>query len=237
MRKLQISIGMAVLLMGVVGTTHAAPFYWDATAQNQHDVQADMLRLTADVFQPNTVGSVIEGTLDFSNMELDGVMVLGLVDKNLQDTGGNTYHSGAYAYFHRNSATTLRWGSWGGGRTLNHEIISDYQDIVPFSLVIKDGVMEVSALGSTSSDSYGNVKIRNDAGTYPWDEFEFGAYLSADLWAPTPLVSSVSFSVTADQWTNTDFAVAHLPEPGTMALLGIGLAGCAAKVFRRRRSA
>ena len=237
MRRIQISMGAAILLLGFAGATYAAPVYWDTTAQNQPDVRSDLLRLTTDVFNPNTLGTVIEGTFDFSEMQTGGVMVLGLVDKNLQDTGGNTYHSGAYAYFHKNTDTTLRWGPWDGGARLNQQIIIDYQDIVPFSLVLKEGLMEMSVLGHNVSDSYGDVKIRNDAGSYPWDEFQYGAYLSADLWAPTPPVSSVSFSITADHLTSPDLAVAFLPEPGTIALLGIGLAGCAAKVFRRRRSA
>jgi len=184
------------------------------TAYSWSDTVTGYYQQTTDVyFNPNAVGTTISGTIDLKSMETGDVELFGLIDKKQYDDGGSVWQSGAYIYLYK-TATDVKVGTSdgniGGEITANATFVGAV-DSVDFSMYIYNGQIELtsSLFAGTKTSSYGTVKTYNNAYGYSWDEFEYGAYLGGCVWPE----STVSFDVTA---TNA------VPEPATLALLGLG---------------
>ncbi len=188
----------------------------------------DYTRWTSEVFMPNTTPVLIEGWVELTSLTSGGAIMVGLLDKQWVDGGSSGYMGGAYAYFANVGVNRVgpSDGNFGG------EIVDTFVDLVrnpggpnlvPFSMLISAGSIEVTLGVDTLTDTYGVIKAVNSTTAYAWDEFQYGAYLGIDLWAPS---GSVTYSLTA-----TEQATDSVPEPTTLALLTLG--GLA--LLRRRR--
>ena len=194
----------------------------------------DYTRWLGETFTPNTTPVTIQGWVELSNLTSNGAIMVGLLDKQWIDGGNSGYMGGAYAYFAR-SGDNFRIGPSDGN--LGGEIVDTFitepvdpagPNQIDFSMVINAGTIELTVLGSTLTDDYGVVKDMNSTTAYSWDEFEYGAYLGADLWSPS---GSVDYHLEASQPGE-----ALIPEPSTLGLLSIGAVGLLL-AFRRRFSA
>jgi len=190
----------------------------------------DYTRWTGETFTPNTTPVLIEGSLNLTSLTSGGAIMVGLLDKQWVDGGNSGYMGGAYAYFANLGNTTLRIGPSDGN--LGGEIVQTFVDLpwdpagpnlIDFSMLIDAGSIKLTVGSDTLVDAYGDIKAMNSTTAYPWDEFQFGAYLGADLWSPG---GSVAYSLTATQ-QGADV----IPEPGTASLFAVALA----TLLRRRR--
>ena len=210
-----ITILALTLTLGVVTNAQASLFSWSDTVTGYYHQTTDAY------FNPNTDGTTISGTIDLTNMADGDVETFGLIDKKQFDDGGSVWQSGAYIYIYK-TATDVKVGTsdgnLGGEITTDATFVGDVSS-VDFVMTIYNGQIELtsSLFAGTKTRTYGTVKTLNNAYGYAWDEFEYGAYLGGCVWPE----STVGFDVTA---TNA------IPEPTTMALLGLG-----ALVFRKRK--
>lgn len=193
----------------------------------------DYTRWTSETFTPNTTPVLIEGSLELTNLTQNGAIMVGLLDKQYVDDGNSGYMGGAYAYIANIGNTKFRIGPSDGN--LGGEIVQTYVEVprdpagpnlLDFSMIIHAGSIELKVFADTVMDTYGEIKDMNSTTAYSWDEFEFGAYLGADLWSPN---GSVAYSLTATQ-EGEDV----IPEPVTAMTFGAALAGLAAWSRRRR---
>jgi len=194
----------------------------------------DYARWTGETFTPNTPPVTIQGWVELSNLISNGAIMVGLLDKQWIDDGHSGYMSGAYAYFAR-AGDNFRIGPSDGN--LGGEIVDTFMTVpanptgpnqIDFSMVINAGTIGLTVLGTTLTDDYGVVKDMNSTTAYSWDEFQYGAYLGADLWSPD---GSADYHLEASQ-PGPEGPV--IPEPASMLLLGVGLFGLAGSVLRRR---
>jgi hypothetical protein len=191
-------------------------------------------RWTGETFTPNTDPVTIEGWVELSSLDSGQAIMVGLLDKQWVDGGNSGYMGGAYAYFANIGGTTFRIGPSDGN--LGGEIVQTYVEVpkdpsgpnqIDFSMLINAGTIELTAGGGTRTDTYGVIKAMNSTTAYTWDEFEFGAYLGADLWG-----NSVDYHIVASQ----PGGQVPIPEPSTflvwslLAALGLGTAA-----YRRKR--
>lgn len=196
----------------------------------------DYTRWTGETFTPNTDPVTIEGSVELSNLTQNGAVMIGLLDKRWVDDGHSNYMGGAYAYIANIGDTRFRIGPSDGN--LGGEIVQTYVEVprdpngpnlIDFSMVINAGTIDLTVGADTRTDTYGVIKDMNSTDAYPWNEFEFGAYLGADLWSPN---GSVDYHLEASQ----PGGEAIIPEPSTfliwslLAALGIGTAA-----YRRKR--
>ncbi len=187
-------------------------------------------RNTSVAFDPNNSPVTLTGWVDVSGLSVGSAVFLGLVDKARLEIPASTFMSGAYIYVSRASATTLWVGPSDGN--IGGEIIQEFdiptnETLLSFTTVVSAGQISVSwSAGAQSGgpivDDYGFVKTLNNTGAYAWDEFEYGAYLGVDVYAD-------STPGTVDYYVNA------VPEPSSIALLGLGTAALAAG--RRKRLA
>lgn len=184
----------------------------------------DYTRWTGETFTPNTTPVTVEGWVELSNLTSNGAVMIGLLDKQWVDDGHSGYMGGAYAYFAR-VGDNFRIGPSDGN--LGGEIVDTFitepvnptgSNQIDFSMVINAGTIELTVLGNTLSDDYGVIKDMNSTTAYPWDEFEYGAYLGADLWSPN---GSVGYHLEASQ----PGGAAVIPEPSTLGLVIMGAVG------------
>ena len=196
----------------------------------------DYTRWTGETFTPNTDPVTIQGWVELSALTSNGAVMVGLLDKQWVDGGNSGYMGGAYAYFAR-SGDNFRIGPSDGN--LGGEIVDTFITVpvdptgpnqIDFSMIINAGTIELTVLSSMLTDGYGVVKDMNSTTAYPWDEFEYGAYLGADLWSP---VGSVDYHLEVSQ---PGGEVDDVPEPCSALLLGTALGGLAVSVLRRRRA-
>ena len=139
---------------------------------------------------PNNTAVTFTGTVDVRNMEIQDVAMVGLVDNSLLADGNSGWASGAYAYVHRNSATTVRIGPTDG--SLAGEIVQVFgiytipeDGIMDIAMTIHAGDISVSVNGNPAHvDDYGFVKSQNNSpatGYYAEDEFHMGATVGWDV--------------------------------------------------------
>jgi len=194
----------------------------------------DDIRWPGETFTPNATPVTIEGWVELSNLTSGGAIMVGLLDKQWIDDGHSNYMGGAYAYFAR-VGDNFRIGPSDGN--LYGEIVQTFitepvdptgLNQIDFSMVINAGTIELTVLGSTLTDDYGVVKDWNSTTAYGWDEFEYGAYLGADLWG-----DSVGYHLEASQ----PGGEALIPEPSTLGLVIMGAVGLLLASRRRFRKA
>ena len=166
---------------------------------------------TAVYFDPNGAGTTITGTIDLTNVGIGNVLMFGLVDKKLVDTGGYDWQSGAYIYLYKKATGTLglrigpsdgNLGGSVGGPPGGNCIYVDYRDSIDFVLHVHGGTIDVtsSAFSGTQSWTYGAIKTLNNAYGYAWNEFQYGAYLGYSAWIGTG--RSAGFNVNAETPAN-----------------------------------
>jgi LPXTG-motif cell wall-anchored protein len=196
----------------------------------------DYARSTTESFDPNNAPVVVSGSVNPSGITSNGALLVGLVDKQAVDNGNSDFFDGAYAYFGNRGGQLTVGPSDGnaGGEFVQNFVNVAYPygsgELVHFTMTLFDGVIDLSFEypGGTSygpiTDTYGDVK--DDTTT--WDEFQFGAYLGADLW------STQNGTAQVDATGESQAGV--IPEPGSAAVwAGIALAGLGFVLWRRRR--
>lgn len=171
-----------------------------APANYSHSYQWTWPRI---VCTPDTVPTTIAGTVDVTNMAVGDVAFIGLIDKGLLELTVSGNQSGAYLYLYKNAANNIIVAPTDGN--LNAEIVQVSTNVeIPSDNILDvnvtiDGSADPNTCGGLAtspndvgcvsvsvenspvvSDSYGNVKSRNNANLYAHTEFAQGAYLGWD---------------------------------------------------------
>lgn len=171
-----------------------------APANYSHSYQWTWPRI---VCTPDTVPTTISGTVDVTAMAVGDVAFIGLIDKGLLEQTVSGNQSGAYLYLYKNAANNIIVAPTDGN--LNAEIVQVSTNVeIPSDNILDvnvtiDGSADPNTCGGLAtspndvgcvsvsvenspvvSDSYGNVKSRNNANLYAHTEFAQGAYLGWD---------------------------------------------------------
>jgi hypothetical protein len=164
-----------------------------------------MARYLSKVCDPNSSPVTFAGSVDVTDLQDNGAVFIGLVDKKWVDEGNTGWMGGAYTYFGRRGDNLIVGptdGNLGGEIVQTFVTLTDYFDplvypegppLVTFETTIHAGSIEVSLSSGTWTDDYGVVKDLNSTDAYPWNEFQYGAYVGVDSW---PSTNSVLFDVT-----------------------------------------
>lgn len=227
----------SVSLSGTLGGVDSNTIRDDG--DGNHDYAID--RTPANTFYWSAGSPVsITGTVDVSGLTSGSYLQIGLVDKEQADLSLDTYTWSGYMF--NNSAIATFYAG-----TSNYARLADTNDLYSGQLFnpgatvgVFDFALDISSDGTMGLTLHGSSDVSTTYayGTRNWwdgwsgwsgGELETGSYLIAQLWIDT---GSMTTSVSADyDITGTQTSV---PEPTTMLLLGLGLAGLAA--VRRRMS-
>lgn len=209
-----------------------------------HDYAID--RTLANTFDLSDGSSPVSitGTVDVTGLTSGSYLQIGLVDKEQADLSLDGYdHSG---YMFNNSAIATFYAG-----TRNYARLADNNDLYSDQLFnplgttvgVFDFTLDISSDGTMGLTLHGDS---DDSTTYTygtrnwWDgdpfwsggELENGAYLVAQLWIDT---DDMTNPVNAEyDITGTQAAGTPVPEPASMALLGMGLVGLVATRSKKK---
>jgi hypothetical protein len=228
------------LMLGLVAQSASAAAVVFNGFQQRGTPSEFYLEDLVNAFQPNTEPVSISGTIDISEFLNGDTLMLGLIDKQHRDNSGYRWQSGAYLYITVRPDNSLRIGvSDGNGNPLGAIVsgtsgtyegnIARAANLIDFDLTIGLGSIDLdsSYLTNPLTWTYGLLKTFNNCCDYAWDEFEFGAYLGTSMfWNGAQTAPNRKYGV------ESIASAGAVPEPGTLALLGLGLAGLASS--RRR---
>ena len=229
--------GVAFLVGATLQPADAATVAWSGGQQRGAPSQYYAENLSY-VFDPNTTGTVITGTLDITELLSGDTLLLGLIDKQHRDNNGYMWQGGAYLYLTVRSDNTLRIGVTDGN--LNGAIVSGTAgtylgniargtNLIDFNLQIGLGNIALSSsfLASPQSWTYGTIKTLNNDAPYAWNEFQYGAYLGTSMFfngAQTDADRLYNFTTQATGGTPVP-----LPAAAWLLLSGLGGLGFVAR--------
>jgi len=157
-----------------------------APAGYAHTYQWANPRLVCD---PNNTPVIFTGSIDVSDMLVNDVVMLGLIDQSLLANGYHGWGSGAYVYIHKKTENTMRIGASDGfdfGELVQSFGIYPISEdgIMDIELTIHNGEITVSVDGNADIvDTYGDIKAGNNlvsGGYYDEEEFHSGAIVGWD---------------------------------------------------------
>lgn len=163
------------------GPTNIAGTFTGASTSRFTNIQCD----------PNNTPITFTGSVEVTDIQPNGAVMIGLIDQGLYDLGPSvwgTWGSGAYLYLGR-IGTNVRIGPSDGfmGGELNQvganvPYVDGGPNLIEFSMTIYDGQITVTYGGVDYVDTYGEIEDMNTSDAYPRNEFDSGAYVGLDSW-------------------------------------------------------